>query len=379
MMTSSDLGGASPESKNLNMLTQMITQLEEQKLIQYEQIKQLDAENKSVQDKLGLCEQAREQAESTVVILEDERVALNAEVQSLQSQLGSLTDEKRNIFQRQLDDQQQAHELKLSEMKAQMSTVMEKVMAEWARVKAASRKSVAVEEWLDLEDQLIAQKNRVAELEEELAQGGAAGAAGTAATGPGSLSVPDPSVYGRSMGLVISQVDKFWQALLDHGIDWRTKGAIVADGMELQRAIQQLHDQYHKLVNTQSQIDTSMAKLVEQAGQGQIPDTTINALKQAVQTGFIELNEIKQNKALPNEIQDFMQNVISALDQLSAGMDAAEDDYIQKYKDVLEAEKDCRLKLQEKYSFLRKSVNTELAKHEIERVVGKQKMLSGDW
>jgi hypothetical protein len=67
---------------------------------------------------------------------------------------------------------------------------MEKVMAEWARVKAASRKSVAVEEWLDLEDQLIAQKNRVAELEEELAQGGAAGAAGTAATGPGSLSVP---------------------------------------------------------------------------------------------------------------------------------------------------------------------------------------------
>jgi hypothetical protein len=181
------------------------------------------------------------------------------------------------------------------------------------------------------------------------------------------------------MGLVISQVDKFWQALLHHGIDWRTKGAIVADGMELQRAIQQLHDQYHKLVNTQSQIDTSMAKLVEQAGQGQIPDTTINALKQAVQTGFIELNEIKQNKALPNEIQDFMQNVISALDQLSAGMDAAEDDYIQKYKDVLEAEKDCRLKLQEKYSFLRKSVNTELAKHEIERVVGKQKMLSGDW
>jgi len=361
------------------MLTQMITQLEEQKLVQHEQIRQLDAENHAVQDKLGQCEQAREAAESTVVILEDERVALNAEVQSLQSQLGALTDEKRNIFQKQLDDQQQAHELKLSEMKTQMSTVMEKVMAEWARVKAASRKSVAVEEWLDLEDQLIAEKNKVKELEDKMAGAGPVGADGGAAAGQSAVSVPDPSVYGRSMGLVISQVDKFWQALLHHGIDWRTKGAIVADGLEMQRAIQQLHDQYHKLVNTQSQIDSSMAKLVEQAGQGEIPDTTINALKQAVQQGFIELNEIKQHKALPNEIQDFMQNVITALENLNSGMEAAEDDYIQKYKDVLEAENDCRVKLQERYAFLRKQVNTELAKHEIERVVGKQKALSGDW
>lgn len=360
------------------MLTQMITQLEEQKLVQYEQIRQLDSENKSNQDKLLQCEQARESAESTVVILEDERVALNTEVQSLQNQLGALTDEKRNIFQRQLDDQQQAHELKLSEMKTQMSTVMEKVMAEWARVKAASRKSVAVEEWLDLEDQLIAEKNKVKELEDKIAAGHGA-SDGAAAAGSSAVSVPDPSVYGRSMGLVISQVDKFWQALLHHGIDWRTKGSIVSDGVEMQRAIQQLHDQYHKLVNTQSQIDSSMAKLVEQAGQGEIPDSTINALKQAVQQGFIELNDIKQHKALPNEVQDFMQNVITALENVNSGMEAAEDDWIQKYRDVLEAEKDCRVKLQEKYAYLRKQVNTELAKHEIERVVGKQKALSGDW
>lgn len=372
-MMSADLGNpGTPEARNLNMLTQMITQLEESKLVAYEQLKQSHNKESDLEDKLQMSEEARHKAEETVVILEDERTALHQELDRATAQLESLKDDKNNVFQKQLAEKEQAHELKLSEMKQQMSTVMEKVMAEWARVKTASRKSVAVEEWIALEEELDKEKERNAQLQRLVDQGATGDGAQSGVAGAGGqVSVPDPSVYGRTMGNVIQGVDQLWQALLHHGIDWRTKGAIVAQPDMIGTAIRKLHDKYQELVNTQSQIDTSMARLVEQAGLGEIPDETINALKSAVQEGFIQLNEIKQTKALPKEVQEFMNNVTSALAALNEGLEAAEEAYMEKYKAVLEAEKDCRLKFQEKYATLRKKCLEHLEPYQLTDMMGK--------
>eukprot|EP00658_Telonema_sp_P-2_P045247 TRINITY_DN3318_c0_g1_i4.p1 TRINITY_DN3318_c0_g1~~TRINITY_DN3318_c0_g1_i4.p1 ORF type:complete len:779 (-),score=257.38 TRINITY_DN3318_c0_g1_i4:81-2417(-) len=200
-MSGGELGGSgmTPEARNLNMLTQMITQLEESKMVAYEQLKQAHNKESDLEDKLQMSEDARHKAEETVVILEDERTALHQELDRATLQLESLKDEKNNVFQKQLAEKEQQHELKMNEMKQQMSTVMEKVMAEWARVKAASRKSVAVEEWIALEEELDKEKQRCTELQRLVDQGvtgdgnGVGGAAGS-----NTVAVPDPSVYAVS-------------------------------------------------------------------------------------------------------------------------------------------------------------------------------------
>jgi len=343
-----------PEDRNYKMLTQAIEVLERDKVISNEKEKDLVNALADLRSKYDQVDAQRTKVEETICLLEEERSSMKHNLDRAVGDKADLESSESNLYKKREDKLKQEHEEKLAQMKDQMSNVMQKVMKEWQRVKEASRKSVAVGEWMALEDdmnKLREENHTLTEQNMKLAAGG-----GGADAGPVGLpAVPeaDPSVYGRTMGAVIHGVDEMWQALLHHGIDWRTKGDLAsADPEVINNAVKVLREKYEKLLEVEVKVDSCMTVLVQKAGEGDIPDEAVDDLKKAIERGFMHLSQIKQEKALPADVQRFMDEVSSALEHLAEGLNASEEAYQEKWMAVLEGERDARLKLQHEYSGL---------------------------
>jgi len=296
----------------------------------------------------------KDKVEQTMCLLEEERSAMEHNLASATQKADDLNNDEKNLYKQREDKLKQEHEEKLAEMKDQMSNVMQKVMKEWQRVKEASRKSVAVAEWMALEEDMekLTQENHALTLRnEQLAAGGATADAGP--VGLANVPEPDPSMYGRTMGAVIQNVGQMWQALLHHGIDWRTKGDLAsANPQIMSNAVKVLNEKYAELLSVEVKVDACMTALVQKAGEGDVTDEQVDDLKKAVEHGFMHLANIKQTKALPADVQRFMDEVSQALEQLSEGLQASEDAYQERWMDVLTAERDTRERLQHELSTL---------------------------
>merc|ERR1719224_438274 len=117
-----------------------------------------------------------------------------------------------------------------------MAGVMEKVMKEWDRVKKAARKSVSVEEWLRLEDDLKRAEKKNEELMAE--RDAAGGVPGGARAGAAPVEAADPDVYGRTMANVIDDIENKTKALKMHGDNWRAHGDITSPAeVEMKKAV----------------------------------------------------------------------------------------------------------------------------------------------
>merc|ERR1712086_742039 len=146
------MGG--PEDRNYKMLTQAIEVLERDKVISNEKEKDLVNALADLQSKYDQVDVQRTKVEETICLLEEERSSMKHNLDKAVGDKADLESSESNLYKKREDKLKQEHEEKLAQMKDQMSNVMQKVMNEWKRVKEASRKSVAVGEWMALEDSL---------------------------------------------------------------------------------------------------------------------------------------------------------------------------------------------------------------------------------
>lgn len=348
-------GGDDASSLMLTHLTSTMHELENKRIKEAEVTDKLQKKVDQLAKDLQREMAGRNEAEECVVMLKEESEALRAELEQAKGTLGNLETQEQSRFEATIAEEREQHKEEIAKMKQQMSGVMEKVMKEWDRVKKAAKKSVSVEEWLRLEDEL---KRAEKKNEELLAAGAGAGGGGVGApAGPAKVDDASPDVYGHTMASVITNVEQLHAALKAHGSDWRAKGDVLAPASDaIARAVQSLNGRYDQLHQQSLALDRAVEDLVAQAAKAEIPEAVVERLNRAIKDGYEELKNCKQVKASPEEVVAFMDRVVASLNSLATQLANAERDYCDKANEVVEAERDARMQLQTKNEELRANI-----------------------
>jgi len=299
----------------------------------------------------------RNQAEEAVVLLEEESKALRHDLEAAKGMLSNLETQEASRFEAAIAEERAQHGEEIAKMKTQMSAVMEKVMKEWERVKKAAKKSVSVEEWLRLEDEL----KRAEKKNEELMAlgGGGGGGAGGGGGGGKAIEASDPEVYGKAMADVIDNIENKTKALRLHGDNWRAHGEIATPAEEeMKKAVGRLYARYDQLEHHVLALDTAVEKLAEEASKGQIPEAVVDRLARVIKDGLAEMRSVRDVKAAPEEIVMFMERVVTLSDDLQGKLEDAESGFHDRAMAVIDSERNGRLNMQEEVSKLRAAIKS---------------------
>jgi len=210
-------------------------------------------------------------------------------------------------------------------------------MKEWDRVKKAAKKSVSVEEWLRLEDELKRAEKRNEELLSER-DAGAGAAPSNAAPSNAAMPAAKPEIYGQPMANMIDVIQKKKVALQLTGHNWRVHGNTTSKvEEEMHKAVEKLEERYKTLEKAQLALDECVEGLVDAAQRQAIPQSVVDKLCRAVKDGIQELSQVKLERSAPAEVNQFMEQMCQLADQLAHDLDAGESAWREKAQAVIEA------------------------------------------
>jgi len=338
-----------------NMLTRVINELEKKAKEKEEYVSEIEARNKELELNFGREMEGRTRAEDAVVLLEQESQAIKAELDGAKGTLSNLETQEQSRFEAAIAEERAQHQEEIAKMKQQMSGVMEKVMKEWDRVKKAAKKSVSVEEWLRLEDELKRAEKKNQELE---ASGGGGGGGGGGGSSAPVVESANPEVYGKAMADTINNIEQKTKALRMHGENWRAHGEVISPAeQEMKQAVTRLYARYDQLEHHVLALDTAVEKLAEEAAKGQIPEAVVDRLARVIKDGQEQLKEARSIKTAPEEVVMFMERVLKLADNLGKELENAERDYHAKTTEVIEAERQGRVNMAEEIKEYRAAIN----------------------
>ena len=347
-------GGGGDGDKTSNMLTQVINELEKKAKVDKQKVSSMSSRVKELEREFERETLGRNQAEEAVVLLEEESKALRHDLEAAKGMLSNLETQEASRFEAAIAEERAQHGEEIAKMKTQMSAVMEKVMREWERVKKAAKKSVSVEEWLRLEDEL----KRAEKKNDELMAGGGGGGAGA---GPvvKQIEAANPAVYGAAMADVIDNIENKTKALRLHGDNWRAHGEVQTPAEEeMKKAVGRLYARYDQLEHHVLALDTAVEKLAEEASKGQIPEAVVDRLARVIKDGLAEMRAVRDVKAAPEEVVMFMERVVTLSETLEKQLEDAEADFHDKTMAVIDAERTGRMNMQEEVSKLRAAIKS---------------------
>jgi len=347
-----------------NMLTQVINELEKKAKLDKAKTEDMEIRVQELERRLEQATMARDTAENVVVALKDQVITQKAQLEAKEAMLGTLESHEQDRFDQARAEERAQHEEEIAKMKQQMAGVMDKVMKEWERVKKAAKKSVSVEEWLRLEDELKrAEKKNEELLSERESGGGGGGGGGGGSAAPVRVDstqvAPDPDVYGKCMADLIDNLQKKQVALQLHGCNWKAHSNPTSPAEEQMRlSVQRLEKRYKSLEDQYYHLDDTVGSLVEKAMEGQIPEAVVDKLVRAIKEGLTELIAVKEERTSPVEINGFMDQMLKATEALAKGLEESEKDWVAKTKAVVGALEETRTAMQQEIAEMRTAINS---------------------